>query len=89
MALAGVVCALDGDVAMTNDRSEDVSLLAPGTHQGGRAQPTESWRTGSEAGRAGRRKWTKRWMEAQSSRASFTMPIRSPGSWDAGVVRSF
>jgi hypothetical protein len=29
VALAGVMCALDGDVAMTNDRFEDLSLLAP------------------------------------------------------------
>jgi hypothetical protein len=29
VALAGVVNTLDGDVAMTNDRFEDLSLLAP------------------------------------------------------------
>jgi hypothetical protein len=29
VALAGVMRALDGDVAMTNDRFENLSLLAP------------------------------------------------------------
>ncbi len=29
MALAGVVSALDSDVAMTNDRFENLSLLTP------------------------------------------------------------
>jgi hypothetical protein len=29
MALAGVMRALDGDIAMTNDRFENLSLLAP------------------------------------------------------------
>jgi hypothetical protein len=29
VALAGVVSALDSDVAMTNDRFENLSLLAP------------------------------------------------------------
>jgi len=41
MALPGVVSTLDGDVAMTNDRFENLSLLAPEKLAQSIAHPTD------------------------------------------------